>query len=242
VTAVTQPLRLLAAGRDAEIYVLDDARVLRRANPARSLAHEARVMTYARSEGFPVPEVFEVRAGGTEVVMERIHGHDMVAELARKPWALSGLAATLAELHHRLHAIAAPQWLGPPRGNPKAARSDGDRLVHLDLHPLNVLMDGGRPVVIDWSNAAAGRPELDVALTWVLLACGGLPQGALRARLLGPGRDLLVRSFLSHFDRHEVASALGDAVAFKLADPHMSEAERAAMRRLARRVGGRTGR
>ena len=58
----------------------------------------------------------------------------------------------LADLHDRLHEIAGPDWLpGMPDG--------GDRLLHLDLHPLNVIMSPNGPVVIDWPNAAARRPD-----------------------------------------------------------------------------------
>ena len=70
---------------------------------------------------------------------------------------------------------------------------DGDRLVHLDLHPLNVIMSPRGPVVIDWANAARGDPLLDVALTYVLLTCPRMPGPAsLRARV-EPVRTLLAR-------------------------------------------------
>jgi aminoglycoside phosphotransferase (APT) family kinase protein len=41
-------------------------------------------------------------------------------------------------------------------------------LVHLDLHPLNVLCTRRGPVVIDWPAAARGAPGVDVALTWAV--------------------------------------------------------------------------
>ncbi|MDJ0975524.1 MAG: aminoglycoside phosphotransferase family protein [Planctomycetota bacterium] len=36
-------------------------------------------------------------------------------------------------------------------------------LIHSDLHAENVILDGRRPVFIDWQNAAAGHPVFDVA-------------------------------------------------------------------------------
>jgi tRNA A-37 threonylcarbamoyl transferase component Bud32 len=44
-------------------------------------------------------------------------------------------------------------------------------VLHLDLHPYNVLVDDEGEVtgVIDWANAAAGDPGLDAARTWSIL-------------------------------------------------------------------------
>jgi Ser/Thr protein kinase RdoA (MazF antagonist) len=48
-----------------------------------------------------------------------------------------GGRALLAGLHDRLHALA---WPGA---------APGEALLHLDLHPLNVILRGSGPVVID---------------------------------------------------------------------------------------------
>src|SRR3954462_5501389 len=52
-----------------------------------------------------------------------------------------------------------------------SAEGGARRLLHLDLHPFNVLVDeDGEPTgVIDWANAAGGDPELDRARTWSIL-------------------------------------------------------------------------
>ena len=43
-----------------------------------------------------------------------------------------------------------------------------DCLLHLDFHPLNVMVCKGRYVVIDWINARIGNPVFDLARTYVL--------------------------------------------------------------------------
>lgn len=50
---------------------------------------------------------------------------------------------------------------------------EGDRLLHLDLHPFNVLVDEAGQVcgVIDWANAAAGHPDLDRARSAAIFHC-----------------------------------------------------------------------
>jgi hypothetical protein len=43
-------------------------------------------------------------------------------------------------------------------------------VLHLDLHPENVMLTGRGPVVIDWRNAEAGPADLDTAFTALILA------------------------------------------------------------------------
>ena len=108
---------------------------------------EARIMEYARANGFPVPAVEEMSDDGSDMVMERIDGADMFVSLTKRPWTISRQGKLLAGLHHRLHEIPTPTWLAD------APFGEGDRLLHLDLHPLNVILSSKGPVVIDWTNA-----------------------------------------------------------------------------------------
>ena len=54
---------LLASGRDGDIFEFGTGRVLRRAKSGRVIEGEARTIAYAREHGYPVPEIYEVRAG-----------------------------------------------------------------------------------------------------------------------------------------------------------------------------------
>ena len=188
-------------------------------------------MEYARANGYPVPAVEEVSDDGTDLVMERLAGPSMVAEISRRPWTIRRQGAVLADLHRRLHDIPAPEWLPP------APCGEGDRLLHLDLHPLNIMLTDRGPVVIDWPNAVRGEGPIDVALTWVLMVSGGIPFGRVKAAVLGRGRALLVNSFLRDFDLATIRPYLADVVAWKVTDPNMTEVERRAMWQLARSSG-----
>ena len=230
---MTEPGPLLARGRDCDVYALDDARVLRR---YRGRAHagaamEAAIMEQARNNGYPVPRVFDVT--DTEMVMDRVEGPTMVDVMARRPWQIRKLARTLASLHHQLHDIPAPDGARAPLG-------EGSVIIHLDLHPLNVIMSPDGPVVIDWTNAGRGEGNADVALTWLLIMSGNPNEGApgrswsafvnLMARL---GRSLFARPFLAQFMRKDVMAHLDAVAAYKLVDQNMSEAEQRTIRRLA---------
>ena len=159
---------LIASGRDGDIFEFGDGLVLRKTRDGRSIKHEARIMRYAADHGYPVPEIHDVRANGSEIIMQRIDGPLMMEPMAKRPWTIPRYASLLADLHDQLHEIPAPDWL-------RQSSDGGDRLVHLDLHPLNVLLSAGSPVVIDWSNAARGEALSDVALTYVLLTCAQMP-------------------------------------------------------------------
>ena len=85
--------------------------MLRRAKSGRVIEGEARVISYARDHGYPAPEIHEVRAGGTEIVMQRLDGPMMMDTMLRRPWQMGRYARLLADLHDRLHVIPAPEWL-----------------------------------------------------------------------------------------------------------------------------------
>ena len=162
-----------------------------------------------------MPRVLEVRPDA--LVLERIEGRTMLAELKRRPWASRRHAVLLARLHQHLHELEAPPGL--------AGAGPGDRLLHLDLHPENVMLSPTGPFVIDWTNARRGEPALDVALTWVILATSGGP-------LVAP----FVRAFLRCFDREELLRALPAAAQRRLDDVNVTDRERRAVRRLVSRA------
>jgi aminoglycoside phosphotransferase (APT) family kinase protein len=227
-----EPGPLLATGRDADIFEYGPGLVLRRSRAGRSLIEEARVMEYVRSQGYPVPAVEEVSDDGVDMVMERIEGTDMVASIRKRPWTIPRQGRVLADLHRDLHAMLAPDWL------PDAPVGGGDRLLHLDLHPLNVMLGPRGPVVIDWTGACRGDPSVDVALAWVLMAAGDVPTGWLLGKILGRARSVLVHNFLRSFDVDVVKQSLHDVVTWKTLDPHMSVREQVQMRQVVKEAGG----
>jgi len=192
------------------------------------MAVEARTMEHARAHGYPVPAVDEISDDGVDLVMERVDGPSMFVALSRGPWTVRDQGGVLAELHQQLHEIPAPDWVGD------APCGGGDHLLHLDLHPLNVILTANGPVVIDWPNARRGDPNTDVALTWVLLAAGGTPTGHVEGAVVRRGRALLIEGLLAPFELADVTAQLAGVVEWKVTDPHMSAAELQAMRSLAR--------
>jgi aminoglycoside phosphotransferase (APT) family kinase protein len=221
-----QPGTLIGRGRAADVYALDARRVLRRYRTAHACTAEADLMRYLRQAGYPVPEVFD--ADGPDLVMERLEGPDMLAGLASRPWQVARYAGVLAGLHDRLHQLAAPAGLPQPLGS-------GDRVMHLDLHPGNVMLTADGPVVIDWSNACAGTPGADVAMTIVIMASSDTDELPPWIR---PAVAGLRRIFLSRFRaavRDDPGPHLARVAAHRLTDANVRPAEAARIRRLAGR-------
>jgi aminoglycoside phosphotransferase (APT) family kinase protein len=210
--------RLLARGRDAEIFDLGPGRVLRRAMDGRSLAAEAAVMAHAHAAGVPVPRVFDVTDDGA-IVMDRVDGPTLLAGLLAGDVDVDDAMRTLVELHDVVHAVAAP-------GSLRRGSLPGDRLLHLDLHVLNVIRTAEGPVLIDWTNAMAGPPEADLAMTWIVHssvtgADAGVPDEALFGRL----QREMSEALLARTDLGAIASVLPEVVAWRCADPSVSAAE-----------------
>ena len=226
------PGRLLASGRDADIFEYRPGLILRRARNARSMEGEARIMEYLHSQGYPVPAIEELSEDGCDLVMERIDGLSMVEAIGRAPWTVRRQARTLAELHQRLHEVTPPDFLGP------APVGQGGQILHLDLHPLNVMFGPKGPVVIDWTGASIGDPYVDVALAWLLMSAGTIPGSGLKTKVLGWGRSLLTDGFLAGFDRDQLVPRLREVLAWKARDANMSEAEIDGMWAAVRRLGG----
>jgi hypothetical protein len=108
---------------------------------------------------------------------------------------------------------------GPSRASPSNRARERLRCP-LRSHPENVLLSPDGPVVIDWTNARGGQAAQNIAMTWLILrTSAGLP-----------GR-LLARLFCSRVGWEVVSQGLTQARALRLADPNVSEPERARARR-----------
>lgn len=210
---------LLAGGRDADVFACGDGLVLRRYRDGRSVEAEAALMRELALLGYPVPAIES--AAGADLVMERVHGPTMAVELLRGSLDPAEGGGLLARLHDDLHRLGAP---------------DHEPLIHLDLHPLNVLMSDRGPVVIDWSNARRGPAGLDVAMTALILAqivtfpeivtgepglAAAMPDGgaALPERLVA-----FLEAFLGG-TRTTPAADLDDAAALRRADRYQTQQE-----------------
>src|SRR5436853_495789 len=118
-----------------------------------------------RALGAAAPERAERVAGGMDTALWQV-------EVGGRAFALRLFRAEQAAVAEREVAALA------------GAAPRSDALLHLDFHPLNVLVDGRRvTAVIDWANARAGDPRADLARTLTILRLSPVPPRF--ARLVG---------------------------------------------------------
>ena len=219
-------VELIGKGRDADVYALDGGRVLRRYRHGGPTRREAELMGYLAERGYPVPKVYECT--DDEMVMERVDGPTMLTMIQRRPLNAGAYARQLAELHNRLHEIAAPEWL-------ERHASGGDRMIHLDLHPDNIILSANGPVVIDWRNARAGAPGADIADIQVIFKVFRPPVPWYARAPLSAASGLFVRDFLRAAN-DAPGPHLATIIAGRLATPTLLPKERAKLEAWAARL------
>ncbi|MBK6014420.1 phosphotransferase [Streptomyces sp. MBT53] len=202
--------KLIGSGRTADVYEIDDAWVLRRNREDwGDAAAEGAVMEHVRAYGYPVPRV-RIRPGDsaasrTDLVMERLTGPTMVEALTAGAIDAREAGTVLAALLRRLHTIP--------------GRRPGTRVLHLDLHPENVLLTPAGPHVIDWGTAEDGDPGLDWGLSAIILAqvaVDDLP-------IAGPAREVLAALLADPADLTQ--AGLAEARRRRAANPTMTAHE-----------------
>lgn len=174
------------------------------------------MMRHLSQAGYPVPTVYD--ADGRDLVMERLDGRDMLADVSRRPWLARRHARTLADLHNQLHQIAAPA------GWPQAV-GPGGAVLHLDLHPGNVMLTSRGPVVIDWSNARSGPAGADVAMAYLIMASSEVDDLPLPVRA---AVKALRGDFIRHFllaARDDPAPHIVTVARHRMTDPNVRPSE-----------------
>ncbi|HEX5496706.1 MAG TPA: phosphotransferase [Mycobacteriales bacterium] len=216
--------QIIGSGRTADVFAVDDKRVLRRYRDGTDATAEAAVMVYLADRGFPVPAVWphpdgdDAGSGPTargDLVLERLTGQTMLRAMVDGTVSTDQAGQLLAGLLHRLHSI-------PARMSPDPTH----RVRHLDLHPDNVLLSPRGPVVIDWSNTSEGPPGLDWALSALILAqvaVGGMHGLREVAAVAGA----VLRALLAHGDQVD----LGDGHTGHLADARAIRANNSTLAR-----------
>ena len=206
--------KLVGVGRAAEVFWQGPDKVIRRYRDGRDCAVELRAMEWLHAQGLPVPLVDAASPPGS-IVMEHVDGRTMFEELEEHPQHALRHARSLARLQRRVNSLVAPSWF------PQKGTRTGRAVLHLDLHPMNVICGPDGPVIIDWSNFGRGSASLDAAMSFVLISTFEVARRYER---------VAQRAFATAFSlargREVVRSGITEAAEMRLRDPHTTPGER----------------
>ena len=210
-------------------------RIFGRPDEAATATSESAVMDHAAAHRIPVPVPLAVAAapdanplGLPFVVLPKVAGRTLLAEIVARPWryrrAIDDLAALAAAIHtvpidgldlrdgtpaRRPLASSTPcrrrrrrrrHAHSLDRLDRHAARVREERpvLCHGDYHPLNVLSartaSGWDHQVIDWTDAAIGDREFDVARTAGLMSLASIAAETAAERVVLRAAGPIMRS------------------------------------------------
>jgi hypothetical protein len=222
----SEPGELIGRGRSADVFLLAHDRVRRRYRDGRDAASEADAMRYLSSQGYPVPEVYDVT--GPDIIMARLDGSTMLNTLGRQPWRIGEMAGLLAALQRRLNLIA-------PHASMPTRFGEREGVLHLDFHPDNVMLTSAGPMVIDFANVSAGPSGADVAQSWIIMATSTIPGSPIRHLTGAFGRRQLIRAYLGAIDVDGARAWMARVGEERKLDVNTTEVERERIDRLVAR-------
>ena len=192
--AVIEPAAGGASGSAWKVRAAGDSYVLRLATSNALTESRLAAMATALAAGLPAPRLIRwvTTAEVDAVLLSWLPGRSLYDVLVDDPTGTRRWGRLMGEMQRRLHGLVAPTAVIDVLGDgvhPFAAGGAvadlpvGDALLHLDWHPLNLLVDEGSRIsgIIDWDNARRGHPSLDLARTHSLLtvepSIATLPEG-----------------------------------------------------------------
>jgi hypothetical protein len=167
-----------------------------RTEQAAMAKREVAAMAVAGAAGLPVPRVYAeaIWRGRPVLHLSWMPGRPLRDELRAHPWRTWALGVQFGRSQAAVHAISLTfkppealrphpiplnwiDWANPDEALRNCLRlaatargPDALALLHLDFHPLNVLVADGRvSAVLDWANARIGDPRADLARTASIL-------------------------------------------------------------------------
>ncbi len=185
--------KLVGEGKVAEVFEYGEGRVLklyRAGQPESDARREFAVLDAVEAAGIAAPRAFDLVQvdGRWGVVMSTVEGRPFAGPMLADPAGAGPYFAAMVRLQLGIHA-ASGQALAPlkVRLARKIAATDlsdpvkyrlrdklsrlpaGDRVLHGDFHPYNILGSLDGAVVVDWLDATQGPPAADVCRSWLLL-------------------------------------------------------------------------
>lgn len=186
--------RLIGEGKVAEVFEYGEGRVLklyRAGQPKSDATREAEVLAVVAQGGVQAPRAHGVVEldGRWGVVMDRVEGRTFAEPMLADMAGAGPYFTAMARLQAGLHAASGTRLVpltrrlddklgrAPGLTDPVRRRlrdrllylPPGDRVLHGDYHPFNILGTLHDAVIVDWLDATSGPPAADVCRSWLLM-------------------------------------------------------------------------
>lgn len=256
----------IGQGNTAEIFLYGPGTVLklfRDQFPESGVLKEWRVTRAVQTVYSRMPKALRLVSCGERsgILYELAEGQDLFRMIGSEPFLLFSTGKKLAEIHTEIHGktisgiltvkeklLQEIGWVNDLSDDEKRKITDrllllpdGDRLCHFDFHPGNIMVSGGKLLVLDWLTACSGEPAADIARTCLLLKYGEVRNGDRLSRLiLSITKVCIRRSYmrnirrLSGITRDEIRRWILPAAAARLSE-WLTEHERKRLLKLIRR-------
>lgn len=256
----------IGQGNTAEILLYKPGTVLklfRDQFPESGVLKEWRVTRAVQTVYSRMPKALRLVSCGERsgILYELAEGQDLFRMISSEPFLLFSTGKKLAEIHTEIHGktisgiltvkeklLQEIGWVNDLSDDEKRKITDrllllpdGDRLCHFDFHPGNIMVSGGKLLVLDWLTACSGEPAADIARTCLLLKYGEVRNGDRLSRLiLSITKVCIRRSYmrnirrLSGITRDEIRRWILPAAAARLSE-WLTEHERKRLLKLIRR-------
>ncbi len=184
-------MELLGLGKTAEVFALGDGLVCKlfySGYPGAYVEHEFHNAKELHACGIRMPRPVQLLCieGRPGIVYERIDGPTMLSVMRENPAKIDALldqfvrlqrsviarraGSVLSYKEHLTASLQGKNATDPALLDQIAALPEGDRLLHGDFHPDNILMAAdGSAVLIDFMNVCRGPALYDIARTCFLI-------------------------------------------------------------------------
>jgi aminoglycoside phosphotransferase (APT) family kinase protein len=192
----SETYKQIQAGRNSLVYKVTDnnrnhyaLRILKKEVYAQALK-EVEIMKIVSKYDIPVPKVFSLVINENHVIMlmEWIDGLTLLSQLQLEPDNAITFGVEFGKVHAKINSIIVEDdnhikssWLTPDKNELELLnkiehlnKNSERHMLHLDFHPLNVLIKGGEiKAIIDWANAGIGDYRFDFSRTNSILELEG---------------------------------------------------------------------
>jgi len=192
--------KLLGQGNTAEIYECSTDKILKlykSTMPDKACESEFYITENINRTLGIGPKAYEIiyLDGRIGAIYEKVAGKTMLNEMLSKIWTINKRSKLLAYYHSEIQKKIDFKLLTVKEKLKENIESvgeltllekdkllryletlpEGNILCHFDFHPDNIILNKGRPIVIDWMTACIGEGAADIARTCLILKYSEVP-------------------------------------------------------------------